>query len=479
MSEQPPTGNGGGEAPANPAMVVRRRPASVALRSGEEGGQSLMDPANQSLADALKITYRLLQLAMLGLLAMFVFSGFQSVQTGERGIRVAFGAVQTDDLPPGFQFSLPRPLGEILKVNTGSQVTSLQTEFMPALSDADRNRNEQELAGMGKDTLDPSQDNSLLTADNALAHARVSATWQRTAIRDNARNIDPEFERQIVSAAVRRGVVHAVAQVTIDEFLRNQPDPGRVGPFPTLETEARRIAQDLLDRNKAGIELRTVTFEKRLPPLRLIGEFANVERSRSEAGQAIRNAEVFRTERLTQAAGEAAPIMLREVDAFDAALASGKQDAATSALQRIDAILGGEPIDIDGQKVTVPLSGDAAGRIADALQYRSTTVSRAQADSTVFAAKLAAWRANPSVLMTSDWTEAFSSFIGRDSVQVFWVPPGVKVLDLLVNRDPALTREQERKRNEAAVKEREERRVRELEEAERTKYRNLSTPTGQ
>jgi len=29
------------------------------------------------------------------------------------------------------------------------------------------------------------------------------------------------------------------------------------------------------------------------------------------------------------------------------------------------------------------------------------------------------------------------------------------------------------------VKEREERRVRELEEAERTKYRNLSTPTGQ
>ncbi|HAC09439.1 MAG TPA: hypothetical protein DCG14_07280, partial [Phycisphaerales bacterium] len=38
-----------------------------------------MDPANQSLTEALRLSYRVLQLAILALGVVFLFSGFQTV----------------------------------------------------------------------------------------------------------------------------------------------------------------------------------------------------------------------------------------------------------------------------------------------------------------------------------------------------------------------------------------------------------------
>ena len=52
---EPPSGGGGGPS--------RQRPGSVTLRSGSAATSDaeLLDPANQSLADALRITLRLVQ----------------------------------------------------------------------------------------------------------------------------------------------------------------------------------------------------------------------------------------------------------------------------------------------------------------------------------------------------------------------------------------------------------------------------------
>ena len=55
-----------------------------------------MDPANQSLADALRLSFRLLQVGILALLAVFLFSGFQTVEEGDVGVRTRFGAIVGD-----------------------------------------------------------------------------------------------------------------------------------------------------------------------------------------------------------------------------------------------------------------------------------------------------------------------------------------------------------------------------------------------
>ena len=481
MSDQLPDSNapGSGEPAANPAMVVRRRPASITLRGGEEGGaQSLMDPANQSLADALKITYRLLQVAMLGLVVMFLFSGLQSVQTGERGIRVIAGAVQDEDLPPGFQFSLPRPLGEIVKIKTGAEPLRLEDQFYPRIAPEMKSRNISEIAGSARDRLDPAQDGHLITADLGIFHARVSAQWQRKEISKNARNINPDFEEGIVRAAIMRGVVHAASQLTTDEIYRSQPDPARTTPFPDFTAESKRLAQEILDANATGIEIINLTIEEKNPPLRLLEAFGLVLKSQATSNQEIAQAQSERAARMAQAAGTAAPVLLTLIDNYDVALATGKPGEADAILMQIDSIIEGKAIDVPGAPSDAKLTGQAAALLSDAKQYRSSIVSRAQADSRTFEAKLGAFKANPGVLLTGEWSDAFATFLNRDTVQTFMLPPG-KSIELWLNRDPDTARAQEMIRTQIRAKADEANRGKQLDDAKFKAVGNTTTTSGQ
>lgn len=437
-------------APASPAMVVRRRPASVNLRSGEgEAGGNLMDPANRSLADALRITYRLLQVAMLGLVAMFLFSGLQSVKEGERGIRVMFGRDVADDLPPGFQFSLPRPIGEIVKVETGQQAMRLEREFWPDVRGEDAAKSLQELAGLGRMELDPAKDGSLLTGDLNIAHARWTLTYQRKDVRLNARNILPEAERAIVRAAAMRGIVRATAQLSIDEFLKNQPDASRAGPFPDPQETALAVARRTLEEMQSGIEITSLVMELRTPPLALIGDFDRVQSSQSAAQKSISEAQTARVERLSEAAGpEAAQAMLDLIDAYETALARSDAAAAARAERSISNLLEGRDSPEDDVPEGVRVAGRAATQISRAVQERSTAVSRATAQARTFTALLAAYRQSPDVVRTVEWDQAMSKFLSGETVEKIWLPVGADTVQIMINRNPDLARAAERRRIE-------------------------------
>ena len=61
-------------------VVDRATGAQAAMREA-------MDPANQSLAEALRLSFRVLQVVIVILIALFLFSGFQTVQEGYTGVR--------------------------------------------------------------------------------------------------------------------------------------------------------------------------------------------------------------------------------------------------------------------------------------------------------------------------------------------------------------------------------------------------------
>src|SRR5262245_23354980 len=100
-----PEGDGGAAPPPPP-----RRAGSVTLRSSDSGApdtSAMLDPANQSLADALGMMLRLVQLAMVVLIGLYLFSGLQSVQEGQRGVRLLFGKVEDSNLEPGMHLAAP------------------------------------------------------------------------------------------------------------------------------------------------------------------------------------------------------------------------------------------------------------------------------------------------------------------------------------------------------------------------------------
>ncbi|GIW74022.1 MAG: hypothetical protein KatS3mg103_0544 [Phycisphaerales bacterium] len=80
------------------------RHASVRLRDGSAGGEQAIDDmhaANESLAAAFRLMYRVLQLAIVGLVVIYVLSGINSVGAGEAGIKVVFGRPSAETVPPG------------------------------------------------------------------------------------------------------------------------------------------------------------------------------------------------------------------------------------------------------------------------------------------------------------------------------------------------------------------------------------------
>lgn len=439
---------GGGGVPG--PVGAGGKPSSVQLRA--EGASQATDPAGQSLSDALRITFALLKVAMVILLALYVLSGFQRVNEGEQGIRLLFGRVQTGKVDPGFQFAWPFPFGQLERVKTGANSGKILASFWPEGS-----KNEE----AKPDELTPSATvkpntkwGSLLTADGNIAHAQVEYVYFRANPREYAEVVPSlEEEQRLVEAAVKKGVVQAVAQVTIDDLLKQTN---------TVGTMAREHAQAALDAVKCGVVIDTVAFKYVIPPVAVKAEFASVQAAVSRASKAVEEARLEAQRTLNRAAGSAAPALLAAIDAYEGALES-KGAGAEQALARIQALLNGEVVEHEGR--AVQLAGEAAATINQAKQYRAEVSARKRAELSAFNAKLEQYKSNPSLMISREWQNAVSAFYGRDSVQITLIPVGMRSTTLLLNTDPDDVKERDRARRKQEAEDAQRKRNEELQKS--------------
>lgn len=448
--EQPSPGDSG------PA----RRAGSITLRerTGQGGDTSPMDPANQSLADALRIMLRLLQTGMFLLAVLYVFSGLKSVNETEQGIRLLFGKRQGPALDPGFHMTAPFPLGELVRVPRGFRDVAIDRDFWVYAPE--------DSAGVTLDRITPTESlkpdqggsGSVLTADGNIAHTKWQVSYRREDVVKYAQNVLPEHEERLVRTAVKRGVVQACANVTIDELLKQSSDQ-----TATIASRARGIAQATLDAFDSGLVIDQLTLDQKTPPLWIRRDFDRVQTASSNAAKAVEEANSERGKILNEVAGEAAEILLTLIDAHEEAVARENDALAAQTLARIDALLQGEPVEIDGNPVTARVSGAVTVTLSEAMRYRSGVINQAKSSLARFEAKEANYRANPSLMVTQEWRDAVSTFMNRDSVQVVYVPAGLAGMRMQINSDPDILREIDR-----AVK------LRESQEAERRRMDELN-----
>ena len=118
----------------------------VSAEAGSEAAlRQAMDPANQSFADALRLSFRILQFGMLALLAVFLFSGFQTVEEGDLGVQTRFGAIVgtpgDEQVGPGLHPFWPYPVGEVVIVPQ-IRDTEMLYSFWPMEKNADKRRSQ-------------------------------------------------------------------------------------------------------------------------------------------------------------------------------------------------------------------------------------------------------------------------------------------------------------------------------------------------
>lgn len=429
-----------------------RRAASLTLRTDEarESRAVSMEAANRSLADALRITYRLLQLVMIALVVLFLFSGFQQVNQAETGIRVDLGRIQSERLEPGFQFSWPYPIGEIIKVERGNRSIQLDESFWPELSAEERRRSISEL-GYGPGALRPGRDGALITGDRNLVHAQFTVVYNRANPIAFVRNLDPGSERSLIRTSVERAAVTVVATTPIEDLLkRGLGGDAAAQRENSVEAQVRRLAQDTLDTLESGLQINQVLLRAAIPPLRVRQEFDKVQSAEAESARQREQALGERNRRLNEIAGSAHLPLLDLIDKYEAALELNDEPEADRLLDLITDVLSGR---LDGQGVaidgvtydSVRLSGEVSAMLSDARQYSSTVVQRSQRQAETFRVKLEQYRANPRVFLSAEWSEAITAFIDRPTNEVFLMPEDT-ILEILGNSDPDLARQRETER---------------------------------
>ncbi|MFI4854831.1 MAG: SPFH domain-containing protein [Phycisphaerales bacterium JB065] len=489
-SERPedPELNIGADAPVEEMQVEERRGASLTLTEDSDirvERSASMAMANRSLADALQATYRVLQIVMVVLLALFILNGFQSIGESESGVETRFGAIVATDLESGFRFAWPRPFGSIQKVDISTVRLQIRDWYYPRLTAAQQAQDFTQI-GRGRDVLTPGTDGSLITADRSLAHARFDVNYTRTDPSEFLENVHPEHEQSIVYSAVHSAIVQTVAEMPIDDLLRRGGASGEENGqarSTMIEERIRRIAQDNLDRIGgvdenglpvgAGIEINSIQLTQVYPPLRVVQKFNEVNNAVSQAESESQNARREQAEILSSAAGPAAETLLQLIDNYEAYTDLDRPEDAERTLQTMFAVIDGQyrtqPLYIEdpltGEQITeagsdvprnfgnVSVQGMVASMIRDAETYRVEVVNDARQEQNRFEIALEQYRANPALFVVDRWGTAMAQLTQNSFVERFMLPAGSNQVQLLLNDDPEIARRAERARNQREAEE--------------------------
>jgi len=404
-NQLPPEDADESKAPRREASAQFEVAATVAA---EVAMRQAMDPANQSLGEALRLSYRLLQVAIVGLLITFLFSGFQTVQEGMSGVRTIFGRISGEPgqeaLSPGLNPFWPYPVGDISVFET-KRVVELRSEFWPRMS-AKNTTIEQMIDGADPTApLKPGFDGTVITGDGDLAHIQLVAEY---VVEDPVRflqAVDLEKGDAIVRIALSCGVTTAIARMPLTELVDQREQPAAM-----VQLEAQRI----LDGMASGIRLQKVTMPERSAPFVVRNVLRRVQTGKEDAKTIVDRARQEATAKLLEAAGPNYEQILSMIDVYESALSAGELTRADQLLREIGLRL--EMKDI---------GGTASSIVNRAKSYQSAIAANLGKEVRRIEGLRDTWEQNPQQLARQLWLDSLRIVLTQKEVEVFSMPPGV------------------------------------------------------
>lgn len=388
-----------------------------------------LDPAQQSLAEALRVSFGILKLAMLAALVAYAFSGTFSVGSNEAALRLRFGDyVGTPGervLERGTYLAAPFPIEQVVKIDTRPITLTLDREFWYESQDSDQGMTRDQIRTSRARPLNPLRDGSLLTGDLNIVHARWTVTYRVTEPVQFVTNVgDRQLAEKLVRCAVQHGIVQAVAQLPADELLKGVVN----------REVAMAVAQRKLVEMATGLTVDQVALDKVTAPVSVTASFDAVTTAETDRAQRIVAAQQDRSRILGETAGEGSDRFLALLDRFERATETGTDADASDAEAAIGQAL--EGLTIEGAAI----GGEVAQIVNTARTYRTQVVERVKGDSETFMRLLPQYLRNPRIILSRLWEDARERILTGD-VETFYTVPGK--LELQLNRDPLIQKERQ------------------------------------
>ena len=220
---------------------------------------------------------------VLGVIAVWLLTGFYTVRPNEVGINMIFGKY-TGTAGEGLRYNLPYPIGRVMKPNvTAQQRVEVGYRSTPTGQ------------GRARDVLEESL---MLTADENIVDIDFDAVWQINPARpqDYVFNLqNPEGTIKSVAESAMREVI---GRRNIQAILTTEQ--------ASIAQEVRQIMQEALDAYGAGVLINVVQLQAAQPPADVRQAFFDVNAAQQDAVRVQNEAGAFASRVVPEARGEAA-----------------------------------------------------------------------------------------------------------------------------------------------------------------------------
>lgn len=419
-----------------------------------------LDPANQSLSDALRRSFGVLKLLMVVMVILYLLSGWFSVKPGEEGFVVRFGRiVGTGDnerykaaaLGPGWHWSWPYPFEQWQTVST--QERRLPVEFMFMRTDAEKATGKLEYKYDNR--LDPRRDDYLITGDVNIIHATLVINYRVTNSIEYITHVHPSGKR---SANDIRGataesypefeLMRDLARAAVVETAATMPalDIRGSGQSLFLEQVGGRLEKALKHLADAGTPL-GITIDSRngvlaaksgsveaiLPPRQVQEDFDKVIAEENKKSRTIAEAEANARQLLTEMAGENHAALSDALnDEFTALLAVSAHGSDPTVPAPSSAEMEAKRARVE--KILDESSGWASAILEASRKLSYELVNEARSDHDQIKQLKADFDKAPQVVLSRLRDDMFATALKSDKINKWYVPRGGDLTILNINR---------------------------------------------
>jgi membrane protease subunit HflK len=256
-------------------------------------------------------TGRVILLGGAALIALWLSSGFYTIEPGTHGVVQRFGAHERTKTTEGLAYRLPWPVETLTKVGV-SQVRSMPIGYT-------------DLDGRGTGKRDVPDESLMLTSDANIVDLDLQVQWNIKSAEEFIFNIrDPEATiKKVAESAIRE----VVGQTPMFSIMTNE----RV----EVANRAKTIMAANLDAYKSGINITQVLINEAEVHPEVQAAFQDVQSAKQDAFNVQNQAQAYREDIIPKARGEAIKLV-QEATAYKSAVvarANGDADRFNSVLE--------------------------------------------------------------------------------------------------------------------------------------------------
>ncbi len=399
------------------------------ISGGGPQHQPEIDPAQESLNNAMRSAFRVLGVVMIVLVLLYLGSGLFQVNTGESGLIARFGelrvntATGTRVFEQGLHTALPDPFDE--KIRIPGEVQSLVIDSF-CFQRRTEDLNKPLADSRGGERLTTGVDGAMLTGDKNLSHGLWTIQYRVTDAEGLVTNVGDTVEavRPILQRLGETAILRTVSSKMIEDvLLRRQTE---------VALEVQKRLQDEINALSLGVEIVKIAPEL-IEPRPVRQAFVNVTLAEGERESRINEAHAKETEILTKKAGQNYTVLLELIGKFGEAQALGASDAELAELSaRIDE-------ELDGA------GGEVAVMLREARSEATGTREQISREYEEFKYYLEQYRKHPRITTLRMWVSLLHSTLASKDNEVFFVPSAGEI-EIVINRDPVLQIQRERER---------------------------------